>query len=132
MRAWIQIGLLLVVALAACGEDEKSEGEKACDDFKDKLAECRLMTAGQCNTSQPCVVRCGVNAPCNELAPQPSGGLLQCIAACSGAKPDDFVCKDGRQFVAKTGVCDGMFQCLDGSDEANCAGAGSGGAAGGG
>ena len=50
-----------------------------------------------------------------------------CIAICSGAKPDDFICKDGTEFLDKSGVCNGRVQCSDGSDEADC-GAADGGA----
>lgn len=119
--------------LVACGgTDSPSEGEKACDDFAAKLAQCHLTTTSTCNASQPCAVKCGVMADCSQLTqPVPSGSFLACIGVCSGAGPDDFVCKDGRRFVAKAGVCDGQFQCLDGSDEVNCAATDTGGATGG-
>lgn len=68
-------------------------------------------------------------ADCNQLVQtQPVGTYLDCIASCSGAGPDDFVCADGRQFVRMAGVCDGQYQCLDGSDEVGCSDGGADGA----
>jgi len=120
MRPLVLISLVL---WAACGGDDKpTEGEKACDALEAKLDECRLTTTAKCNTEQPCAVRCAAAAECAQLtAAQPSGSLLQCIAGCSGAGPGDFVCADGRKFTSQAAVCDGQFQCLDGSDEADCA-----------
>jgi hypothetical protein len=110
----------MLVALG-CGSDGPSEGEKACDDFAAKLAQCHLTNTAKCNTSEPCAVKCGLMADCRQLVERvPTGSFLACIGACSGAGPDDFLCKDGTRFVAKLGLCDGRFQCLDGSDEMNC------------
>ena len=125
MRRALTMALLL--ACACGGEDEPTEGEQACDELEDKLAECRLTTNGTCNEDQPCVVRCAIDADCAQLTMSPpTGSYLACVAGCSGAGPDDFICMDGRGFVAKTGMCDGLYQCMDGSDEADCGTAGNG------
>ena len=116
---------LLAALLSACGgDDEPSDGEQACKELRAKLAECGFTTQATCNEREPCAVRCGVMAECSQLmAGTPSGSFASCIAVCSGAQPDDFICADGRAYLKKEGVCDGQFQCLDGSDEANCPGA---------
>ena len=120
---WLQLWL----ASGCGGDDPPSEGEKACQELEAKLDECMLTPQGTqvvCNEDAPCAVHCAVMAECSQLAAgAPSGTYGSCVAACSGAAPDDFICANGRQFVKKQGVCDGQFQCLDGSDEANCPGA---------
>lgn len=119
MRIFTLIPLLLT--LACGGSDSPSEGEKACDDLAAKLEQCRLTMPGTCNTGEPCGVRCAVMADCSQLtASSPSGSYLACIGVCSGAGPDDFMCEDGKRFIGKAGLCDGQFQCLDGSDEVAC------------
>jgi len=123
MRIWTLIPL---VTALACGSDGgsgggQSAGEKACKDFEAKLTQCQLVASGTCDTNEPCVAECAAKADCTQLTENPpTGSYLSCVAACSGAGPDDFICKDGKAFVKKAGVCDGQFQCLDGSDEAGC------------
>lgn len=135
MARWIK-SFFACVMLAACsggGDSATTSGDQACKDLQAKLDECHLVARGTCNTSQPCAVECAAHADCTQLAaPAPSGSALSCIAACSGAGPTDFVCKDGSAFIAKAGVCDGRAQCHDGSDEAGCgtADAGTGGSQG--
>jgi hypothetical protein len=136
IRALLPLAQFMVVV--ACGNsDDKSAGDKACEDLSARLASCSLTIQGVCNSSEPCAVDCAAQASCDQLkASVPSGSFLSCVAACSGAAPDDFVCKDAKGFVKKAGVCDGTPQCLDQSDEADCpdgpAGSGgSGGASGG-
>jgi hypothetical protein len=118
MRVWALIPLIVI----ACGSsDGPSSGEKACQDLAAKLAQCHLMNAAACNPAQACVVECAAQAECAQLtSPVPSGSYLSCVAACSGAGPDDFICKDARAFIPKGAVCDGRAQCPDGSDEADC------------
>lgn len=117
-------GAALLVALAAgCSGDSKSAGQKACADLATKLSQCQLtLPAGRsCNTGNPCVVECAVNATCEELAASPpKGAYLACVAACSGAGPTDFVCASGTAYVPRAAVCDGTPQCPDGSDEKSC------------
>jgi hypothetical protein len=85
-------------------------------------------TQAQCNDDQPCAVRCYARGECSEISgPMPTGSVLQCLAMCSGAGSDDFVCADGRQFVNQRAMCDGQFHCLDGSDEMGCPGGGTAG-----
>jgi hypothetical protein len=116
---------VLALLLACGGSDTPSEGDMACKELAAKLAECHLTTRGVCNTGEPCGVRCAAMATCSQLTDaKASGSYLSCIRACSGAGPDDFVCADQRQFLNKSGVCDGRFQCLDGSDEADCGASG--------
>ena len=113
--------LLLMIALAGCGGG-KTSGEKACDDLSSKLAQCHLTIQGACNTSAPCAVECAVKAECSQLTAAPTGSYLQCVKVCSGAPADAFVCKDGRSYIPRAGVCNGRPECPDGSDEAACGG----------
>jgi hypothetical protein len=117
MRVWT---LIPCVIIACSSSSEPSSGEKACQDLTAKLAQCHLMVAGTCNPAQACVVECAAQADCSQLTATPSGSYLACIASCSGAGPDDFICKDARAFIHKSAVCDGRAQCPDGSDEADC------------
>jgi hypothetical protein len=120
MGKWAAM-VVFVFLWAGCGSSDSgpSEGEKACQELQAKLQQCGLTAI--CDTNEPCSARCAINADCTEIVQKPiDGPYMKCIAACSGAHPDDFICKDGKRVVRKEGVCDGQFQCLDGSDEANC------------
>jgi hypothetical protein len=112
---WVPVLLLA----AACGsEDEKSESEKPCDQGKAKAAECGgRLASGVCDS--PCVLQCVVDATCDDLRGTPPNPFFVCQAVCQGVS-DPFFCKNGRQVLPKSGVCDGRFQCDDGSDEENC------------
>lgn len=115
--------VLSAIAAAGCGSSDSgpTEGEKACQDLQAKYAQCSLTSVGACDTNEPCVVRCAANADCNELMnPSPTGPYVACVAACSGAGPDDFICADGKVFVSKKAICNGIAECPDKSDEAGC------------
>jgi hypothetical protein len=122
MRTWV-VAICSVLVVGGCGNDDvgPTEAEKACQELEAKLQKCGLTSGGTCNSQEPCVVKCALNAECAQISQRPpTGSYLDCIAVCSGAGPDDFICKDGTQFVRKPGVCDGQFHCRDGSDEENC------------
>ena len=129
---WLRFSVLSIVLATACsGKDQPSSGESACQDLQAKLAECHLQAA--CDSNQPCAAECAAKADCADLtASVPSGSYLACLALCSGAGPDDFVCKDAKSFVNKAAVCNGQYECRDGSDEANCGAGGSAGTSSGG
>jgi len=121
MRNWS--AMFLVFTLVACGSSDSgpSEGDKACQDLQAKYQQCQLTPAGACDPSDVCAVRCMANASCAELqSPSPMGSYQACIAACSGAGPNDVFCADGKTPVPKTQICDGQRQCPDGSDETGC------------
>jgi hypothetical protein len=121
------IGLVVLGLLCGCSSSDSgpSDGEKACQELQAKLTECHL--TGECNTNEPCAVRCAANAECAEIGTLPTTGpYFDCIAACSGAGPDDFICADRQHFLNKRFVCDGRPQCPDGSDEKGCGAADAG------
>jgi hypothetical protein len=119
-RVWIVLVLLCAVS---CGsDDEKSDNEKLCDQGNAKARECGVGIGGLCDS--PCVVQCVINAQCDEIRGRPPNPFFVCQASCQGVT-DPFFCENGHQFLPKSEVCNGAFQCLDGSDERNCADAGS-------
>jgi len=121
MRSLFATIFSLVVTASCSSDSGPSEGEKACQDLQAKLAECQLTLQGTCNSNEPCAVECAAKSDCAQLtASAPTGSYLTCVAACSGAGQNDFICKDGKAFVNKAAVCDGKPQCPDGSDEADC------------
>jgi hypothetical protein len=129
---WLRFSVLSLALVTACsGKDEPTSGERACRDLQAKLSECLLLAA--CDSNQPCAAECAAHAECADLtASVPSGSYLACLAVCSGAGPDDFVCKDAKGFVHQSAVCNGQYECRDGSDEANCGAASSAGTSSGG
>ena len=56
---------------------------------------------------------------CDEIRGSPPNPFYVCQANCQGVS-DPFFCKNGRQFLPKSEVCNGAFQCQDGSDEEGC------------
>jgi len=122
MRIWaVTVGLALVWGGCGSSDSAPSEGDKACQDFEAKLAQCNIQAQGVCNSSQPCTVKCAAEADCNQiLESPPTGSHLACLGECTGVGADAFACKDGKKIVARAGVCNGDFNCLDGSDEENC------------
>ena len=127
MKNGLPVVTLLLAIAAGCGGDSQTQGEKACKDLSAKLAECHLAAQGVCNAGAACSVECAAQATCSDLtAAQPGGAYLSCILACSGADPDAFVCADGQHYLPRAGVCNGVPQCPDGSDEATCGAADAG------
>jgi hypothetical protein len=132
MNAIFQRGrclLLCAVGLVGCGggDDEETEGEKVCRAIAAKLDECnRQLPAGtRCNDQGDeevlCVGRCFAEASCAEIASSSADtDYIRCVAACSGAQPGDFICASGTAYVPAAAVCDGVAQCPDESDEADC------------
>ena len=120
-RVWI---VLVILCAVSCGsDDEKSDNENLCDRGHAKAAECRAMLRpGVCDS--PCFVQCLVNATCEEIAGDPPNPFFVCQANCQGVA-DPFFCRNNRQFLPRSQVCNMRIQCDDGSDEENCADAGS-------
>jgi len=112
---WVPVLLLA----ASCGsDDEQSDSEKRCDQGKAKAAECGgALASGVC--ASPCLLECVIGAQCDELRGTPPNPFYVCQAACQNV-PDPFFCKNGRQFMPKSQVCDDRPDCDDGSDEENC------------
>lgn len=113
-------------ALVGCGdsdaEDAQAEEDRRCAQIEAKADECGIANATclhNATEAQICAIECMIEADCAEIFAN-SGDFLQCVAVCSGAEPDDFICLDGTGFVKPAGVCDGNFHCQDGSDEASC------------
>jgi hypothetical protein len=126
--------VLPLLAATACGGSDETEGEKVCGEVDAKLAECNLQlpSGTRCNDKGDdatlCAARCLVDASCADIvSDEADTSYVRCVAACSGASPDDFICASGNAFVPAAGVCDGVSQCPDGSDEAGCDGAADGG-----
>lgn len=118
------LALLICATAFACGgeneSNEPSEAELLCDALDNKVVECGLDTAKNCAVGEACML-CAVDADCAQISGAVDGNpYYACLAECSGASPDDFICADRSGFVAEPGVCDGIPQCPDGSDEATC------------
>ena len=112
---WLPV---LFMAVSCGSDDEKSDSDKLCDQGKAKAAEC----GGRLNESlcgSPCLVQCVIDATCEEARGTPPNPFYVCQAACQGIS-DPFFCRDGRQVLSKSGVCNGRFECDDRSDEENC------------
>jgi hypothetical protein len=110
--------LVLLCAVSCGSDDEKSDSEKLCDQGNAKAAECGArLAAGMCD--KPCLLECLIAATCEEIAGTPPNPFFVCQARCEGVA-DPFFCKNGRQFLPKSQVCNMRIQCDDGSDEENC------------
>ena len=125
MKKWIFVAVPLVCA-AGCGSKDTNKNSRVCGQVRDKIAECHLNGVAACdqNTSDAviCSAQCLVDAQCAQItASAKNNPYYVCIAKCSGAAPGDFICYDGSGFLPKAGVCDGVRQCPDGSDESACA-----------
>src|SRR5678815_6030947 len=85
MRRWAVTILLLAIAAGCSSDSGPSEGDKACQDFEAKLAQCNIQAQGVCNASQPCTVKCAAQADCNQiLESPPTGTHLACLGECTG------------------------------------------------
>jgi len=119
---------VVVSLLAACsGSDTDSESQALCDDLTAKVSECMIDvdTSMGCKSNlteaEKCAAGCVIEAECADISgPVQNNPYYRCVAVCSGAGPDDFICSDGSGYLPPAGVCDGMPQCPDGSDEASC------------
>jgi hypothetical protein len=125
LMRWVKWVWVLGLLGFACGAE--NDNEELCDQVRAKVAECRLNAnvSGECREEASeavlCGARCVANAECSQLTGAAANNpYYRCLALCSGAKADDFICNDGKGFLPKSGVCDGAAQCPDASDEAGC------------
>jgi len=123
--------LLLPVGLVHCGGDDESgsSSDKLCKEVDAKVAECNVtFGSGSCQADsalEKCLAQCVVDSPCASLTDDSAeSAFVRCGFACQGATADWFICADGQRAIEPRGICDGNFDCGDGSDEASCAGDG--------
>jgi hypothetical protein len=117
MMGRVRIIAVLLFAASCGSDDEKSSNQAVCDRANAKAAECGVAFGGLCDS--PCVAQCVIDAQCAEFREMPPNPFYICQANCRGVS-DPFFCKNGTQFLPKSEVCNGDFQCRDGSDEENC------------
>lgn len=129
---WAFLGVLSLVGVVGCGSSDSGTGAngapvQVCTDAASKLTSCGFKaTQNACDSKSSvlmlCEAKCIANAQCADIsALTTKNELTICNAQCQGAGPDDFICDDVTGYVGKGGVCDGKFQCQDGSDEKHCA-----------
>lgn len=108
------------VGVSSCGEEEEGS---AADDVVAHLRECNLLTDGEVNTEtytggseDDCLANCVLALTCPDAyalfcSQTPNTMYSMCQASCAPK------CADG---VTPKADCDGVAQCPDMSDEANC------------
>ncbi|XP_077866695.1 uncharacterized protein LOC144355152, partial [Saccoglossus kowalevskii] len=82
---------------------------------------CKGLKPGRCpftNTGLSCDIKCQHDAECpsNQKCCDTDCGMT-CIEPKQVCYPGDFVCDDGVVCVPENQTCDGLPDCLDGSDE---------------
>ncbi|XP_077869820.1 uncharacterized protein LOC102809700 [Saccoglossus kowalevskii] len=83
--------------------------------------ECKGLKPGRCpftNTGLSCDIKCQHDAECpfNHKCCNTDCGMT-CLEPKQDCYPDEFVCDDGVVCISEYQVCDGLPDCIDGSDE---------------
>jgi hypothetical protein len=121
--------LLIGIMLGACssgGDPDSAPG--TCETLADKLVSCGLAdessgTAGCVDELLPdCEVACLTAASCPALdtyycTDRQPPSLSDCFASCDTPA---YECPDGSGFYRPRDICDGVVDCDDGADEADC------------
>jgi hypothetical protein len=119
LRAAVGLGVVVVALATACAES----ADEVCQSRVDDVEACgrEYNNGDPCETaSLRCTVACYARLRCEQWSAVDRSEYPAWLSRCLRLCGETFVCDDGST-VPKQFACDAEHDCVDGSDERNCA-----------